>query len=87
MVCIPLPLPLLSMFQFAPSSPCLSPALAHMPSCLPACSDAHALLQHQKGEVDAELEGVRATLSKAQDELAAAEVRPGEKGRNYCQGS
>ena len=38
------------------------------------CSDAHALLTHQKGEVDAELETAREALAQAQDALAAAEV-------------
>lgn len=45
------------------------PALPLLPR-----SDAHALLTHQKGEVDAELAGVREALTAAQDALAAAEV-------------
>lgn len=43
-----------------------------------ACSDAHGLLTHQKGEVDAELATVRETLATAQDALAAAEVGGGD---------
>jgi hypothetical protein len=45
-------------------------------SCLCRClrSDAHALLKHQAGEVDGELESARQQLNQAQDELAAAQV-------------
>lgn len=38
-------------------------------------SDELALLRHQKGEVDGELKAAQSHLSKAQDDLAAAEVR------------
>ena len=48
--------------------------------CPLCCSDAHALLSHQKGEVEAELESLREQLSTTQDSLAAAEVRLG-RGR------
>ena len=46
-----------------------------MPAALfRSCSDEHAMLKHQTGEVDADLEATRAQLAKTQDDLAAAEV-------------
>lgn len=54
----------------APHAGCRCPSL---PFFAP-CSDEHALLKHQKGDADGELEAAREQLAKTQDALAAAEV-------------
>jgi len=52
----------------------LSEEKAELETRLQELGDAHALVSHQKGELEASLEAVRQQLSDTQDKLAAAEV-------------